>query len=276
MEVIETRVWMFYLRHQLAARVSPNVLREVWTYLTATHLPCISGTTLRIYDLCTLQSTETELSQDFDFLWTYSWITEKTLLGVCEREAVEIETTGRVEVVQNTSIKRVWPGLARAFEYVFAFGGGFNPPLASCEKYNVKTKAWSAIGSMKTAKCCFSPCRVVTELYLCCLDMKGSPFEAFNIYTETFRDLPVTWSSGFSGSVTFLAEDTLKIVIYEGKLIEWRLSETHLESVNEFPLPDKALAVSNILPMCVGNKVYWVCYSHRLLTYDLVTDNLAA
>jgi len=276
---IQARVWLVFLRSSQCVRLTFNVVREVCLYLGRDFLPCISNRTLCLYDLETHTFQNKHLEHfSFDRSWVFCWIDTQTLLGVSNQNSVEIDSnTDVVPRFVDLRVSRGRPGLACAENWAYAFGGNVAHPLHSSEKYHLSHKVWEPISAkMKSPKSCFTPCRFAYEFYLCCLTGNSQPFEAFFLPTETFRNLPVGYSSSLFGSVTFATEETLYILGAENVLLKWQLHKSELECVQMAELMGiRDSASSSVLPMRVRRKVGWVCYSNaRPVVFDLDTELL--
>ena len=258
------KLWLFYLRSSHFAGLSHNVAREICEYIGSRLLiPCITGSLLRVFDLNSGYITRNRLSTVYDEGWTFCLPAENRVLAVKDRIAVEIQMDDCVEsAVGEVNISRKWPGLGKYGDFVYAFGGNVRPGLISCEKYHKKAKLWTQIRDMFSPKSCFTPCNVKYELYLCSFSPDSSPFEAFNPLNETFRRLPVHFHSNLPGSVTFLKENTVYILGYEGVLVKWNVKQTELEK-EVHHLRFRGMVSPNLTTYPVvskGGKVYWVNY----------------
>jgi hypothetical protein len=239
----------------------------------------VFGFDLQVMNINTGQSSYSKLDQEFGDCWMFCLVHEQVVLGVEAKRAIELNLISfKTTTVGELNIERRWPGMALLEEFIYAFGGNVTPAISSCEKYNIKSKTWSRIGDMHAAKSCFTPCWVQSEIFLCCFHTKGSPFEAFNPATETFRCLPVGYQSSLNGSVAFLVEDTIYIVAYEKILVKWKLAKQELEPSVKINLSSaKDLGSSNIPPVQIGKQVFWVCYSSgELVTFDLTNEAVAS
>jgi len=269
------KVWLLHIRGASLLRLSLNICREVCLYIGwLPLLPCIYGKHLQVLNYSTGQSTQVLLDLELGDTWMYCLVEDRLVLGVEDATAIELNLhTCHIVTVGSLGVGRKWPGMAQFRDFAYVFGGNVTPALSSCEKYSLKTKSWSRIGNMRAPKSCFTPCRVQNEFYLCCFHSKGSPFEAFNPLTETFRCLPVGHQSCMNGSVAFLVETTIYIAAYDDVLVKWQISKNELEPVVKLQLGNRDLGSSNIPPVRMGNKVHWVCYSNgNLVTFDIERD----
>jgi len=224
-----------------------NVLREICLYIgQRLLLPCIHSSSL---------------SRSFDKSWTYCLLSECRLLGVLSQQAIELNIDScEIKEVGEVNISRKWPGLIRVGHFAYAFGGNRDPALKSYEKYHLKYKIWQVIGNMLGEKSSFTPCQVGKEVYLCTINQESHSWEAFNPTSETFRDLPILFRHIRSGSVSFVHSNTLHFVSLTGFLLKWQLNKTSLEPVLRVDVQgtNNSSASSNITPMVLGEKVYWV------------------
>lgn len=273
----KVKTWFLYVRSASFPRLSRNICREICLYIGwQPLLPCIHGQNLQVVNYSTGQSTHALLDTQLGDCWMYCLVDDGLVLGVENATAIELNLhTFHIVTVGSLNIERMWPGMAQCGEFAYAFGGNVVPAISSCEKYSVKSKTWSKIGSMKAPKSCFTPCKVQNEFYLCCFHSEGSPFEAFNPATETFRCLPVGYKSSLNGSVAFLVDTTIYIAAYEDILVKWQLSKGELEPIVKLQLGNRDLGSSNIPPVREGDQVHWVCYSNgSLVTFDIQSASI--
>ena len=169
------------------------------------------------------------MDEDFDSDWTFCVTDWNYVVGVKGKKSVYLRgiSMKRGEMGRlNTA--RLWPGLAWVGPFLYVFGGNTSPALTSCEKLHFERAVYTKIGNMKGGKACFTPCVGSKEVYLCCGEVSGRPFEAFNIETEAFRDLNVTYRSHFWGSVSFILKDCLYLVTREEVILKWKVERQKL------------------------------------------------
>jgi len=276
----ECKVWLFYVRSQQRLALSANILREICEYLSVRKkIPCINGDKLRLYDLVSLSSTSHSLSVLMSMRWVHCFFRNNQFLSV--RDAPHTQTyeinldSVTVTPAGNLHNGRDWPGLIWVKNWIYAFGGQSKRVARKCEKYEISGKRWSDLSDCKYEKACFMPCMYHTEVYLCCSSKAGSPFEAFHPIQETFRDLPMQYQNGIYGSVTFLVDETLWTILYDGNLLQWSPKNNVSKEQSIDILKDKDSAYSNISPVQVGDSVYWVNYfTGSLVTLELSTLSL--
>ena len=209
--------------------------------------------------------------------WTYCMRDPDFLYGVKGNESVLINlVTFEVRSLGVLHTCRTGSGMISLNRFIYAFGGCAVLATSSCEKYSISFNTWTVLGDLHHPKYHFTPCHYNDEVYLCSLDLHGHPFEEFQCVTETVRCLPFGYQSQSIGSVSFVVKNTLYVVGVGGVLMKWKLLKSQLEPTQQVNLHGISyLARSNIPPVLVGKRVYWVGYaSPTLVIFNPAIDKI--
>ena len=219
----------------------------------------VLGEKLEIYDLNTQQTSRHTLTQAV--FGGCIPLDRETLLFVGEEvmtlDLLTFQTTTQAPLLSP----RIWPGIAKVGNDVFAFGGQNSDLkiLTVCEKWNLQDKRWTRLRNMHHARNCFTPCHFNSLIYLVSTIVKDHrAVEVFNPGTETFKvlliPLPAQLVLGCC-SVAFVANGELCLLTNNKQKACWKI-----ESECDFRLSYTSRKYwSNQQPRIVGTQVLIAC-----------------
>lgn len=110
---------------------------------------------------------------------------------------------------------------------VYVFGGaeGLYDKLAACEKFDIATMKWTALGDMTSGKSHICACQHLTSVYL--LGDSSWHIEVFSLATEEFRELPkvispteVRFVAAVRDSLVVLTDSAVQTI----RLADWKIT----------------------------------------------------
>lgn len=261
-------------------------LRNFITYSLQNNSPIVSaiaGNTLKVHDLATGAVTETfTLSREFSEGTVFCSIDNTRILCIggwnpCRKEVFWLHNSTQVSAAADKHITVSCPGVILIGTYVYSFGGyNKQEKLRESEKYSINENNWKLISPMSVPKCAFTPCRYASSIYLIELcRYLGS--EKFDIPSETYTSITVPLPSSIvTNSYNALIGKEMVFLSSDMKVRRWNLETGKLVSANlTGVLPDQNM-ITNVSPVCWGNKVYFVqSFTGNLVTFDLLASTLA-
>jgi len=196
--------------------------------------------TVELYDVATQQSTHSSLSVDFGGGGSYLEL-ENALLCIGAQPATTAVFSLdfgslHLRALPTMCTPRDGPGLAKAGDWVYVFGGWDNHyDLNLCEKFSVEEKQWRPLGSMHQPRSHFTPCSFRRLIYLLCTISKDHrAMESFDSQTEVFALLPLALPLQLElgcCSVAFVADGELYLLTGYKQMVRWKI-----DSEREFRL----------------------------------------
>lgn len=229
-------------------------------------IPVLKGNNLRLFNRETLQMTERILNQttQINRCTAYCYIKNNILLccgGETHSDVYEVNVqSGTVMQARSMNSIREFAGIFNLNgENVFVFGGrNSGGMLNSVEKYQLKGKMWSVIGSMQQAKRLCSVCQHSSGLYIAGYSdtTKQTTIEFFNQLNETFKLLYTV--SGFSGILCCRGEELYHIRLNLIEAASLANSQSTLTFTQKATIPQ------------VGNGLYWLRFPPSIIEGEAV------
>ena len=274
-----------HLRPCLYSSVSLNILREVCDYLRfLPSLAFFSQSALEVryfpgYRVKTVQLGETPVGciiahMSFEeILCVGTYPTSKSVSSVHLIACV-------LKKEADMSEPRNSPGVIRAYDFVYVFGGYTGRLItASSEKFSITHRDWKQLPDMNSPRVYFSPALYNNDIYLCD-PATQSTLSSFNIITETYTVHSVTIPTvPTNASVSFIAGEELFVVMLPCTVFRWRLGSPFPFVIVESK-ERKLQGFSCTEVLQIDRSIYWTDYNAKrvikfgldtLLDYDYCT-----
>ena len=258
---VQERIHLFWVRltGSSVRLLSINILREICCYLTIDcYLPFHKqgrfGLVSVVFKTTTLlQGTEFPRGAMLCYLHKF----EVMRLG--QEKRTLILSPERATQVADMAETRLYPGVIRYGNFVYAFGGLRATP-ASSEKYCLKTDQWVALPAMSAAKSAFTPVPLGGFIYLPEVNEGSSLFEVFDVARNNFTSLEASLPFSDFTSIAFIYKEELIILDDAGRRGRLVLQQEAEFRVDEMELKElECFAQSG--PVVVDKVVYFVQYT---------------
>ena len=268
----QAKLWLLYMKLQNRIQLSLNILREICTYIRPHFYPLIWDNTLKVYNLCTQCFSPQRKFADFI---EASYVTVDENCVIClgkypaSREIYSLNLTSlHLTALPPLDRPRYMPGVnlgpGQFAGTVYIFGGRnekYNL-LASCVKYGLKEQKPRKAGTMKSARCGFTPCTYKLLIYLVCTTLKDlRTVEVFDPGTDTCTEMPVSLPPHFDldcPSVSFVAKGCLILFTWSRQAAYW---EIDLESEFRVRTTDRSCHSAQI-PLVLDSLVLIANYAY--------------
>ena len=248
--------------------LSPNILREVCSYIGQLH-PCVLdvGTCrIKMYEVRT--KTVRVKYTNFDLLRgaVYSLLEGTTILvaGGARTHKGCARFEGDSYIISNWAItqlprmlvNRGNSGIYARQGVAYIFGGFEFKDLRTCEKYSAGQ--WLPLPDMKRARYSFTPVLHGSEVYLPCLS-KQPLLESFSFHKEKFRSLPHNLPPNDNSlSVSFLTEDqSLVIISQSGNFYVYKEGSSRVAVVGKYNRNNLDICCCSSPVICKGREAYF-------------------
>jgi len=255
LEAVKAKVWLFHLRFSALTRrsLSRNVLREICSYFEdPQYFVAIDSHRMHLYNFSTHEITEYEIP--LYVISGFIQVDRTTVLIVGEKvmtlDVLSLQVTPQAPLLNP----RNFVGVIQVGKTVYAFGGDF-PEVTFCEKSNVLHIDWTPLPPMNYASKALTPCVYKDLIYLVSITYSNhSAIETFNIHTETFAVVPVSFTEhieAYWNLVTFVANGEL-IILTQYRFFAWKIESESGFRKGHTPRECQSYRA----PLVVGTKVY--------------------
>lgn len=257
----------------LFQRLSRNLIREICEYMGAfVVLPCITGATLTLFDLCGRVLLTTQLSMCFP-PHSFICLGEVTAFYVISSESRFVYRIDLHEITQRSLHQmthfRSFPGGLYWNKILYVFGGAYRQPN---EKFSECTYRWISTARTKHNYLRQTPCRFKGDIYLSGGQRASGDVEIYNVKSDSFTLIKRLENYYLDKSVLAVTERELIWLSSEGKIVHWCQEELRVKvRVNAFP---KKAAPWGRTQVREGSRLYWVKKGRGVCYYDLLRDEV--